>query len=227
MAKQILLVHGAWHNGAAFGALRSNLEGFGFNVYTLDLKSAQRDGEPLGDLYQDAAAVRKTVEEMGDEVMVLGHSYGGLPITEGLVGAPNVSRLIFLTAFMLGVGTSLMDACGEVDPPWWIRSENGETILAATPEQVFYNTSPPELAELTARSLKPQSVSSFSQKLTGCSWATIPSTYILCRQDQAIPLVAQEAMSTQATKTVVMDTDHSPFLCAPTQLAEILAGEFI
>jgi hypothetical protein len=34
-------------------------------------------------------------------------------------------------------------------------------------------------------------------------------------------------MSTQATKTVVMDTDHSPFLRAPTQLAEILAGEFI
>jgi pimeloyl-ACP methyl ester carboxylesterase len=227
MTKQILLVHGAWHNSGAFEVLSSNLKELGFGVHTLDLPSAKRDGKPLGDLYQDAAAVRQIVEGMGDEVLVLGHSYGGMPITEGLEGASNVSRLIYLTAFMLNVGTSLMDACGEVDPPWWKRDESGDTILATNPEQIFYNTTPPELAELTAASLRPQSVNSFAQKLTKCSWATIPSTYILCRQDQAIPLVAQEAMSAQAGKALFMDTDHSPFLCAPEQLAEIVAAEFI
>jgi len=226
MAKQVLLVHGAWHNSAAFTPFISDLREVGLEVNTLDLLSAQRDGQPLGDLYHDAALVRSTVTQMGDNVLVLGHSYGGMPITEGLEGTTNVSRLVYLTAFMLGAGTSLMDACGPVDPPWWIRSDDGESIFPASPKDVFYNTSPLELAKAAADSLRPQSVSSFSQKLTKCAWDSIPSTYILCRQDQAIPLVAQEAMSSQATKRIELDTDHSPFLSAPSELAEIIASEF-
>ncbi len=226
MAKQILLVHGAWHNQDGFAPLVSSLEELGVESKTLNLRSAQREGEPLGDRFSEAEQVRAAVDQMGDEVIVLGHSYGGMPLTQGLVGAPNVSRLIYLTAFMLNVGTSLMDACGEVDPPWWDRSADGETIFPKQPESVFYNTCAPAIASSTAQSLSPQSVSSFSQKLSACAWLSTPSTYILCKQDQAIPLVAQEAMSQQASKVVELDSDHSPFLCQPDQLAAVLASEF-
>ena len=194
---------------------------------TVDLLSAKRDGSQIGDLYEDAEIVRRVADEMGDEVMVLGHSYGGMVITQALSGVTNVSRLLFLTASMLNSGTSLIEACGNVDPPWWIRSDDGESIEVLNPKDVFYNTSPERLAERTSNSLRPQSVSSFSQKLTECSWLTIPSTYIVCRNDNAIPLEAQEAMSRSASKVVSMDVDHSPFLSNPDGLAEIILKEFI
>jgi hypothetical protein len=52
----------------------------------------------------------------------------------------------------------------------------------------------------------------------------VPSTYIICTDDQILSVSAQEAMSANANRTVRIDSDHSPFLSCPTTLAEVLSG---
>lgn len=218
----LLLVHGAWHNGAGFAALQSELMKIGIDSETVELSSVAKADEPIGDMYQDAKIVRDAASKYADGVYVLGHSYGGLSITEGLTGLNNVKGLIYLTAFMLDEGETLYAACGSQDPDWWIRKADGERLNAGRPTEIFYNTCTPEVAAAAAKELRDQSLLSFNQPIKNVSWKELPSTYIICEQDQAIPLFAQEAMSGRAKKVVRINTDHSPFLSAPKELAELI-----
>jgi pimeloyl-ACP methyl ester carboxylesterase len=222
MNSTLLLVHGAWHNGAGFRSLQDELKKIGINSETVELSSVAKPGEPIGDMYQDAEIVRKAASKYSDGVYVLGHSYGGLSITEGLTGLSNVKGLIYLTAFMLDEGETLYAACGSQDPDWWIRKPDGERLEAGRPTEIFYNTCTPEVAQAAATQLRDQSLLSFNQPIKKVSWKELPSIYVICEQDQAIPLFAQEAMSARAKKVVRINTDHSPFLSAPKELAVLI-----
>jgi hypothetical protein len=216
------LVHGAWHGGWAFDSLRNELASRGVTTSVVELASVGHDGELGGDLYGDAALVREAVDSLPDDCVVLAHSYGGVPVTQGLEGATNVKGLIFLTAFMLPVGVSLFDACGAVDPPWWVRNDANTYVVPVTPEDVFYNTTSPEDASRAVSRLGTQSLASFTQPVTSASWLHIPSTYIICERDHAIPLFAQEAMSANATRVARLESDHSPFLSDKAALADLV-----
>jgi len=223
MQPHLVLVHGAWHDGEGFAHLREELERLSITTSTVELASTSTLAESPGDLYGDAEIVREAVDEIGTDCFVLAHSYGGLPVTEGLVDAENVRGLIFLTAFVLDEGESLFAACGSQDPPWWQRSDDGVRVVPNDPESIFYNTCSDDVANAAVAALRTQSISSFTQPITKCSWKAIPSTYIVCLQDQAIPLPAQEAMAERTTVRREMDTDHSPFLSDPTPLARLIS----
>ena len=137
MTKSLLLVHGAWHNGAGFDALVAELAKHDIAATTVELTSVGHEDAPLGDLYSDAALVREVVAALGDDVAVLGHSYGGVVITEALAGVDNVSHLIYLTAFMLDEGESLYAACGSVDPDWWVRSSDDQRLSTYSRRRVL------------------------------------------------------------------------------------------
>jgi pimeloyl-ACP methyl ester carboxylesterase len=219
---QLVLVHGAWHSGSGFSALQEELEKVNIGSTTIELTSAARPDEPIGDMYQDAALVANTVKTLDSSCFVLGHSYGGLPVTQGLSDAPNVRGLIYLTAFVLDKGETLYAACGDQDPEWWIRDQENLRLTPADPQRIFYNTCSVDRAMSASRQLRTQSLSSFNQTITQTAWSIIPSTYIICEQDNAIPVFAQEAMSGRCQNVYRMDTDHSPFLSAPKPLAELI-----
>jgi pimeloyl-ACP methyl ester carboxylesterase len=222
--KPLLLVHGAWHNGAAFDLLVAELADRGVEAHTVELPSVGEETAELGDLYADAAVVRAAAEALGPSVAVLGHSYGGLVMTQALAGLPSVSHLVYLAAFMLDEGESLFEACGSMDPPWWIRLGDGSHLGAATPEEIFYNTCSPEVAARAAETLRTQHTQAFLDPLTVVAWRDTPSTYIICDEDHAIPLFAQEAMAQRATSVVHLASDHSPFLGQPSALAEAIVA---
>ena len=77
------------------------------------------DPSKLGDLYEDAEIVRSAVGDVEGLVVVCAHSYGGAPVTEVLVGMRKVGRLVYLCAWQLDVGESLLCARQVVPPPWW------------------------------------------------------------------------------------------------------------
>ena len=224
MHPTLLLVHGAWHNGAGFKKLQEELSQLGISSKTVELSSAAAADQPIGDMYQDAKIVREAVDSIDGDVVVLGHSYGGLPITEGLVGHPRVKSLIYLTAFMLDKGETLYAACGSQDPSWWQRNNDDTRLTPKTPHDVFYNQCDREISDAAIAALRTQSLSSFNQAITRVSWKEIPSTYIICEEDQAIPLFAQEAMSQRAGAVLRMNSDHSPFLSHPRELAGLIAS---
>ena len=224
MKPTVILVHGAWHNGKGFAQLQEELKALGFPSQTVDLTSVGGADQTLGDMYSDAALLREVIAGVDGDCVVLGHSYGGLVITEATAGAKNVKKLIYMTAFMLDASETLYAACGSVDPDWWQVAPDQSRLTANTPENVFYNTCTTEVASAAVKELRTQSLPSFNQPITQVGWKEIPSSYIICELDNAIPLFAQEAMSGRATEVVRMKTDHSPFLSAPAELAGVIAG---
>lgn len=136
--------------------------------------------------------------------------------------ARDVAHLVYLCAFMLDTGESLLGApAGEV-PPWIAVDEATGTSTVTTPYEVFYGDVDPSVAAAFPALLRPQTLSSFAAPLTGAGWHTIPSTYVACTQDRAIPYPAQQAMSARAGSVVTLETSHSPFVSAPGEAAAVV-----
>jgi pimeloyl-ACP methyl ester carboxylesterase len=223
VAPTLVLVHGAWHGSWAWRRLVEELPDV--DVRTVALPSVGPDPTMLGDLRTDAEAVRDAVSVVDGPVLVCAHSYGGMPATEGLAGVPNVVRLVYLCAFQLDIGESLMGAVGGAAPSWWdVRAADGY-VDPLRPAEVFYADVHPDTAAGAIARLGHHSLAAFVQPLTRAAWRTIPSTYVVCERDAAIPVVAQEMMAECAGRVLRMPTSHSPFLSRPAQLAGVLRAE--
>ena len=217
MTLTLVLVHGAWHGSWCWEPLADALGDV--PVQLVDLPSAGDDPAVLGDLYADAAAVRSALAGIGGPTVVLGHSYGGMVITEAVTADSGVARLIYLCAWLLDEGESLLR--GEVTPPPW-QVVRGDRVLVRTPAEVFYNDVSPELTAWAVARLSAESLAAFEQPLTNAGWKVVPSTYVICERDHAIAPSAQEAMAQRAGEVLRMDTGHSPFLSQPEALARLL-----
>jgi pimeloyl-ACP methyl ester carboxylesterase len=214
----VVLVHGAWHGAWCWDEVVGRLGGDGLAVVAVDLPSVVSGG----DLYDDARALREVLDDTPGDKVVVGHSYGGIVITEGAAGAAGVRHLLYLTAFMLDEGESLLATVGGERPPWIELTPDGESMVANEAERVFYNTSPADATSDALTRLRPHSRLSFEQPVRSVAWRDVPSTYVICDRDQAIPVPAQEAMSARAGSTHRLDSDHSPFLTDPDAVVGLI-----
>jgi pimeloyl-ACP methyl ester carboxylesterase len=221
-SRPIVLVHGAWHGPWCWSKVVGPMRDRGLNVHTIKLPSSGPEPSKLADLYGDAAFVRAKLDEIDDDVVVVAHSYGGIPTTEGAAGAANVARIVYLTAFMLDEGESLFAAVGAVEPDWWIKDEQELSLVPGRPEELFYNDCSPEDTADAVRRLEPQSLPAMRQPLRSVAWRDVPSTYVICDQDNAIPVVAQEYMAKRAGDVRRMDASHSPFLSRPDEVVALI-----
>jgi pimeloyl-ACP methyl ester carboxylesterase len=190
-------------------------------VRTVALPSSGPDPATLGDLYADADVVRAAVRQIDGPVVVCGHSYGGMVITQALTEEPNVVHLVYLCAFQLDVGDSLAGVRPE-PPPWWAVHEGQGYLDPRDPADRFYRDVAPEIAAASVARLTHQSLRSFRQPLTTAAWRHLPSTYVVCERDNAIPAEIQQVMAQRADRVVRLDTGHSPFAAAPARVAELL-----
>jgi pimeloyl-ACP methyl ester carboxylesterase len=224
MSPTVVLVHGAWHGSWCWGELVPVLEARGLAVATVDLPSSGPDVTALGDLDADVAAVTAVLDDVPGPKILLGHSYGGLPVTQAAAGREDVVHLMYVCAFMLDAGVSLIDAAGGQPVAWWRLSEDGSWMTPDRPEEVFYNDCPPAVAAEAVAQLQPQSLSSCRQPLEAAAWKTIPSTYVVGDRDPELPQFVQEGMAAgRASRVVHIDAGHSPFLSRPRELAALIA----
>ncbi len=213
-APALLLVHGAWHGSWCWEPLRAHLTGW--RVETVALPSTGGPGRGVQD---DAEVVRAAVKAIDGPVVVVAHSYGGIPATEA-AGLPNVEHLVHVAAFQLDVGDSLLGTIGGTPPPWWQVADG--VVHALTPETVFFNDVDAATTADAVGRLQPQSLAFATDRLTNAAWRTVDSTYVICEDDNAIPVFAQEAMARRATRTERLRSGHSPFLSRPAELAAIV-----
>ncbi|WIX83457.1 alpha/beta hydrolase [Amycolatopsis carbonis] len=197
------------------------------DVHTVDLTSSGDDPATLGDMYEDAAQIAAAVAAIDGPVVVCAHSYGGIPVTQALSGASNVKRIVYLAAFMLDVGESMLSSVGGTPAAWWkINSTDGEKYVEALdPVEIFYGDVDPDLAQEAVSQLGYTSYSANVQKQTEVAWKTIPSTYVICEADNAFPPFAQDLFAQRAGRIHRMNTSHSPFLSQPAALAQFLRDE--
>ncbi|MFD6059476.1 alpha/beta hydrolase [Rhodococcus wratislaviensis] len=217
---RILLVHGAWHGAWCWQILEEKLTEQGWSVTSIDLPSVAAKGKPRFGMHDDAKAIRTSLEGLDGPTIVVAHSYGGIPVTEGASNAPNVVHLVYLAAFQLDVNESLLDLTGG-EPPAWTYVD-GDVVTVNTSRDIFFGDVEEDVAEDVVPKLLPHSLSAQQEKLTTAAWRTIPSTYVICELDNAIPVAAQESMATRARHVVRLAASHSPFLSRPDDVIRII-----
>jgi pimeloyl-ACP methyl ester carboxylesterase len=225
----LLLVQGAYHRPWVWDGVIEQLPDV--DVRTVVYPSSGSDLEALGTFRGDVDAVAEAAAAVDGPVVVVAHSYAGAVATDALAGADNVRRIVYLASAMVGEGVSVLGSVGGVEPSWWLVSKDegpeGGIIRVAEDEAVhtFYADVESGLAAEAVAKLVPASYESQTGPVTKVAWRTIPSTYIICTADNAIPLFAQEAMAKQAERVHRLDSSHSPFLSMPSQLAKLLRAE--
>ena len=233
-----VLVHGAWHGAWCWERVVGPLADAGVDVVTLDLPGHGDDPGGESDLHADAARVRSVLDGIDGDVILLGHSYGGAVITEA--GAhPKVAHLVFLCAMAIEASESCATA-GSADPDTALISQEGRIELASafvlneagtaiTLTRVgaiatLYNDCDAEWTEWAVARLGPQPVVTFQQSPAVVAWREKPSTYVVCADDQTIHPDLQRILARRCTTSVEWPTGHSPFLCRPELVVDLVAG---
>jgi pimeloyl-ACP methyl ester carboxylesterase len=222
----ILLVHGAWHGAWCWDRVTDLLAARGRTVRTLDLPTVHAADKTSLGLADDAAAVAAAIEEIDGPVVVVAHSYGGVPVTQGATD-PRVVHIVYVAAFVLDEGESLLGAVGGVAPEWW--RIDGDSVTAGYPAQpaqgLFFGDVPADDADEAASRLVAQSRRPFEEAVTAVAWRDRPTTYILTEQDAVFPVPAQEMLAARSGSAVHrVATSHSPFMSQPGVVADIVAA---
>lgn len=214
-----VLVHGGWHSASCWDLVRAELTADGIRSVAPQLPMTST-------LDTDAGVVRETLDSLGDDAVIIAHSWGGSPVTLGASGAPNVRHLIYLAAFMIEAGMpSLGDPRGR--PPGDALRIGPDTAVlnpAYAYDMLYHDCDPQVAAECTAQ-LRPFACAGWDPVQTTATpaWALYPTTYVICAQDRTMSPDTQRAMAASAGDTVELDTSHSPFLSRPRQVADIIA----
>ncbi|MGH8260408.1 MAG: alpha/beta fold hydrolase [Steroidobacteraceae bacterium] len=232
----LVLVHGAWHGSWCWERLLPQLAERGIAARTVDLPSvAHRAGQREAGLRDDAAAVREVVDSIAGPVVLCGHSYGGMVISLAGSGpasdptsgpASRVSGLIYLCAFMPEARQSLVGVGGDQHAPWIRTLDDGMTLPdLALAGEVLYGDCDRATRESAIARLKPQCSGAFTAPVARPAWKSIPSTYIVCARDGALPPQLQRTLfAPRAGRSLELDASHSPFLSQPAALAGALAS---
>jgi pimeloyl-ACP methyl ester carboxylesterase len=230
-----ILIHGAWHGGWCWERVAPLLRAAGHQVLAPDLPGMGADATPLGDdpLAQWAEFVADLAATCDGRVVLVGHSRGGLVISEAAERAPErIDRLVYLTAFLLERGQSLADMAGRhpgVGPSAAIRPTEDPGRLMIDPQlgiPVFYGRCSEGDAQAAANRLTPEPLAALTRPLqvTDGGFGRVPRAYIEATDDRAISLEMQREMQAAlpCDPVITLTSDHSPFYSAAPELAQAL-----
>ena len=225
------LVHGAWHGGWCWERLVPELERLGHRAVAVDLPCD--DPAATFSTYADAA-VRQLAGE-GDDVVVVGHSLGGLTIP--LVAARRPVRgLVHLCALIASPGRSFVDQI-RAEPETFVRGyERGlappdeqrrrEWADEAVARETLFPDCDPADAHAAFARLRPQSTAPYGEPCPLEALPAVPVAYVLCADDRIVSPDWSRAAARErlGVEPVELPGGHSPFLSRPAALAELLAG---
>jgi pimeloyl-ACP methyl ester carboxylesterase len=227
-----VLVHGAWHGAWCWDKVIPLLEAEGHSVTAVDLPGHGDDATPLAGLTQAeyGRRVADAVEAAGEPVVLVGHSMGGMTVTQAAEYVPErIATLVYVCAFLPGPGDSLLtladgDADARVLPNLEVDEEAGVcTVAEAARVECFYEECDPTNAAAEAAHLGPESLAAFATPVavTEERAGSVRRIYLECARDRAISVAKQREMwaARPCERVETLDTDHSPFLSRPAELA--------
>lgn len=223
----LLFVHGACVRDAAWwwSKMTGPLARHGIATRVVPLPSCGEADAPLGDLYDDVDACREAIRSVDGPVVLCGHSYGGVVITEA-GGDERVIELIYVTSVMPDAGQSQAELIGSEPAPWLQPSEDGTVGVDPDLIRQFFlqdcdePTTDQAVARLTRQSLAP-----FTQPPREIAWRQKRTTYFVCTQDLATPADVQRRRVRDSARAVEFDAGHHPFLSKPEAFAHCIATE--
>jgi pimeloyl-ACP methyl ester carboxylesterase len=230
-----VLVHSAWLGGWAWDPVGSLLTNAGAVVFAPDLPGHGQDPTPAADVTMDGyvAAIIEILDAQPEPVVLVGHSLGGIVISQAAELRPDkVSSLVYLCAFLLPDGASFFAAIDGVQGSMvldnLVISVDGHsvTIREDVVHEAFAHDVPLEAFEQVRHLIVPQPTAPLAAPLsiTAERWGSIPRYYIECTADRAIPPAVQQAMygGIPVQQVFSVNTSHAPNFSAPAEVAGYL-----
>jgi pimeloyl-ACP methyl ester carboxylesterase len=223
----LIFVHGACVRDAAWwwNSMTGPLADHGIDSVAVPLPSCGETGDELGDLYADVDACRQAIAAAEGPVVLCGHSYGGMIITEAGTD-DRVTQLLYVTSVMPDAGQSQADLIGSEPAPWLQPAADGTVGVDPDMIREFFLQDCDEITTQQAVSrLTRQSLTPFMQPPRQIGWQQKPSTYFVCTEDLATPGEVQRRRVRANTRLVEFSAGHHPFLSRPDAFAHSIAAE--
>jgi pimeloyl-ACP methyl ester carboxylesterase len=230
-----LLVHGAWVGGWSWEKVTPLLEAKGHKVKVVDLPGHGMDKTPLTEITLQAYTdkVCQALDNLDDRVILVGHSMGGIVISQAAEARPGkIEKLVYLTAYLLENGEAFIQAAQEDQESLAgqniILSEDGSyiTTVEESIKNVHFPDSTDEDVERVKELIVPQPTSPLATPIhiTEENYGSIPRVYIECTNDLVISPSAQKRMYTKmpCEKVLSLESSHTPNYGSPHALVEQL-----
>jgi pimeloyl-ACP methyl ester carboxylesterase len=222
----IVLVHGAFADASGLDTVIRRLQRDGYRVIA--------PANPLRSLSGDSAYLKALLKTVSGPVVLVGHSYGGAVITNAATGNANVKALVYLAAYALdkgetvaSIGTKFPGSHLTPDALNQVPLTGGGADLYIKPDKfrdVFLsNRLSAARAAVLAATQRPAAAAGFAEVSGTPAWKTIPSWYLVARQDHAIPPAAERSMAKRAkAHTVEVNAPHAVYLTDPGAVTRLI-----
>ena len=231
----IVLEHGAWADASSWAGEIKLLQGEGYTV--------EAPPNPLRGLANDSATLADFLSTISGPIVLVGHSYGGMVITNAATGNPNVKALVYVNAFIPAQGETAFGLT-IAQPGSCVGSANAftaapypgapagdfDTYLKAGPDapypgfaQCFANGLPAGQAAVLVASQRPIAFSAGSDPSGVPAWQTIPSWSLIGTADHVIPPAEQLFMSQRAHAHITeINAGHLSLISNPDAVTRVI-----
>ncbi|NTX39212.1 alpha/beta hydrolase [Myxococcus sp. CA051A] len=220
MAVSIILIHGGFVDGAGWASVHKLLKKEGYNVTVVQ--------NPTLSLADDVAVTKRAIAAQTGPVLLVGHSYGGVVVTEA-GNDPKVVGLVYISAFAPDAGESVSSLIANPPPdapvPPILPPQDGFLFLDRSKFRASFAADlDADTAAFMADSQVPWGVEALGGKISQPAWKTKPSWYLVASDDRMIPPAAQRNMSKRAGATVrEVAASHAVYVSRPKQVAAIIS----
>jgi pimeloyl-ACP methyl ester carboxylesterase len=226
----VVLVHGAWADGSSWDGVVARLQRDG---YTVDVPS-----NPLRGVASDSAYLASYLKTVPGPIILAGHSYGGMVITNAATGNPAVKALVYIDAFIPAQGETLLQLAGAepgstlADPTKafnfvpFTGAAGADTDLYVKPS-VYRADFGADLSvqqdAILAATQEPLAASALQEPSGPPAWKTIRSFALIGTQDMVLPPAEQAFMAARADATVVkIKASHLGLISHPDTVARLI-----
>jgi pimeloyl-ACP methyl ester carboxylesterase len=219
MTRNVVLVHGGFVDGSGWAKVYDILKKDGYNVTIVQ--------NPTTSLADDVAFTKRAIAQQDGPVVLVGHSYGGVVISEA-GNDPKVERLVYIAAFAPAEGESVQSLIANPPPgapvPPILPPQDGFLFLdRAKFAESFAGDVTAEEAGFMADSQVPWGVEALGGAVTVPAWKSRPSWYLVATEDRMIPPPAQQMMAKRAgAKVVEVPGSHAIYVSQPQAVADLI-----
>lgn len=204
--RNVVLVHGAFVDGSSWNGVVAKLEQKGYHVSSVQ--------NPLTSLADDVAATRRVLARQDGPTMLVGHSWGGVVITEAGANAPNVAGLVYVAAIAPDLHESTVTLMKRAAPmpaaQSMIEDPTGYLWLDRTKYRADFAADVPDnLTRVLSAAQQPIVAKAFGESVDQVAWREKPSWYVLTTNDRAVSPDVQKFMAERmGAKIVPIASSH-------------------
>lgn len=224
----VVLVHGAFTDASSWTGVIERLQHAGYRVL------APRD--LLRSLSGDSKYIASVLASVKGPVVLVGHSYGGMVITNAAAADASVKALVYVSAYIPAVGESAVKLTGQFpgsqltsaleEVPFTDAVSKGTDlyIKPGSYRRVFLGpTVPAGLASALAAEQSPLNLAAATAPSAKAAWKRIPSWDLISKRDQIIPPAAQRFMAHRAHSHIVqINSSHASPITHPAAVAALI-----